>query len=108
MTVIAVDRDLAALTLTIVSEFGAPVERVWQVWADPRQLERWWGPPNYPATVVDRDNLNDVSRPSCAATQVSVAPRMSKARSSTTRDRDNLPIFRYIERHARCDQLVTR
>ena len=36
MTVIAVDRDLAALTLTIVSEFGAPVERVWQVWADPR------------------------------------------------------------------------
>ena len=55
MTVIAVDRDLAALTLTIVSEFGAPLERVWQVWADPRQLERWWGPPNYPATVVDHD-----------------------------------------------------
>jgi len=40
MTVIAVDRDSAALTLTIVSEFGAPVERVWQVWADPRQLPR--------------------------------------------------------------------
>ena len=58
MTVIAVDRDLAALTLTIVSEFGAPVERVWQVWADPRQLERWWGPPNYPATVVDHDLTN--------------------------------------------------
>lgn len=53
MTVIAVDRDPAALTLTIVSEFDAPVERVWQVWGDPRQLERWWGPPNYPATVVD-------------------------------------------------------
>jgi uncharacterized protein YndB with AHSA1/START domain len=58
MTVIAVDRDSAALTLTIVSEFGAPVERVWQVWADPRQLERWWGPPNYPATVVDHDLTN--------------------------------------------------
>src|SRR5207244_2635211 len=55
MTVIAVDRDLAALTLTIVSEFGAPVERVWQVWADPRQLERWWGPPNYPATVTQHN-----------------------------------------------------
>ena len=55
MTVIAVDRDSVALTLTIVSEFDAPVERVWQVWADPRQLERWWGPPNYPATVVDHD-----------------------------------------------------
>jgi uncharacterized protein YndB with AHSA1/START domain len=55
MTVLAVDRDPVALTLTIVSEFDAPAERVWQVWADPRQLERWWGPPNYPATVVDHD-----------------------------------------------------
>jgi uncharacterized protein YndB with AHSA1/START domain len=55
MTVTAVDRDPVALTLTIVSEFAARVERVWQVWADPRQLERWWGPPNYPATVVDHD-----------------------------------------------------
>ena len=55
MTVIAVDRDPFALTLTIVSQFDAPVERVWQVWSDPRQLERWWGPPNYPATVVDHD-----------------------------------------------------
>jgi uncharacterized protein YndB with AHSA1/START domain len=43
MTVIAVERDSVALTLTIMSEFAAPVERVWQVWADPRQLERWWG-----------------------------------------------------------------
>lgn len=55
MTVVSVDRDPVALTLTIVSEFDAPVERVWQVWADPRQLERWWGPPNYPATVIDHD-----------------------------------------------------
>lgn len=53
MTVLAVDRDPVALTLTIVSEFDAPAARVWQVWADPRQLERWWGPPTYPATVVD-------------------------------------------------------
>ena len=55
MTVIAVDRDPVELTLTIVSEFDAPTERVWQVWADPRQLERWWGPPGYPATVIDHD-----------------------------------------------------
>ena len=33
----------------------APIDRVWQLWADPRQLERWWGPPTYPATVVDHD-----------------------------------------------------
>jgi uncharacterized protein YndB with AHSA1/START domain len=36
-------------------EFDAPVDRVWQLWADPRQLERWWGPPTHPATVVDHD-----------------------------------------------------
>jgi hypothetical protein len=35
MTVLAVDRDPVALTLTIVSEFDAPAARVWQVWADP-------------------------------------------------------------------------
>lgn len=55
MTVLSVDRDPVALTITIVSEFDAPVVRVWQVWADPRQLEAWWGPPTYPATVVDHD-----------------------------------------------------
>jgi uncharacterized protein YndB with AHSA1/START domain len=55
MTVLAVLRDPVALTLTIVSEFDAPVARVWQLWDDPRELERWWGPPTYPATVVDHD-----------------------------------------------------
>jgi uncharacterized protein YndB with AHSA1/START domain len=28
---------------------------VWQLWADPRQLERWWGPPGHPATVEAHD-----------------------------------------------------
>lgn len=55
MTVREVRHDPQGLTLTILSEFDAPVERVWQVWADPRQLERWWGPPTHPATVVDHD-----------------------------------------------------
>ena len=36
-------------------EFEAPPERVWQLWSDPRQLERWWGPPTYPATVDSHD-----------------------------------------------------
>ena len=48
-------RTPRALTMTITAEFDAPIERVWQLWADPRQLERWWGPPTYPATVVDHD-----------------------------------------------------
>lgn len=55
MTVKDVQKDPASLTMTVTAEFGAPLERVWQLWADPRQLERWWGPPTYPATVVDHD-----------------------------------------------------
>ncbi len=55
MTVTRVEKDFDRLTLTVVAEFGAPVERVWQLWADPRQLERWWGPPSYPATVEQHD-----------------------------------------------------
>jgi|SRR5690606_18851984 uncharacterized protein YndB with AHSA1/START domain len=53
MTMIDVQKDPAARTLTFTARFDAPVERVWQVWADPRQLERWWGPPGYPATFAD-------------------------------------------------------
>ena len=55
MTVTNVERDTEAKTMTITAEFDAPVDRVWQLWEDPRQLERWWGPPTYPATFVDHD-----------------------------------------------------
>jgi uncharacterized protein YndB with AHSA1/START domain len=55
MTVTAVRKDPAALTMTIAAEFDASPERVWQLWADPRQLERWWGPPTYPATFTKHD-----------------------------------------------------
>ena len=55
MTVKDVKKDPATLTMVVTAEFNAPIERVWQLWADPRQLERWWGPPTYPATVVDHD-----------------------------------------------------
>jgi uncharacterized protein YndB with AHSA1/START domain len=55
MTVTDVRKDIDTMTMTITSEFDAPIERVWRLWDDPRQLERWWGPPTYPATVVDHD-----------------------------------------------------
>ena len=55
MTVTDVRKDPEALTLTFTAELDADVERAWQLWADPRQLERWWGPPTYPATFVDHD-----------------------------------------------------
>ena len=55
MPVTDVQHDPANLTLTIAADFAAPVERIWQIYADPRQLEKIWGPPTYPATVVDHD-----------------------------------------------------
>lgn len=53
MPVTDVSKDLENRTLTITADFAAPVERVWEVYADPRQLEQIWGPPTYPATFVD-------------------------------------------------------
>lgn len=53
MPVTNVIKDLDNRTITVEAEFAAPVERVWQLYADPRQLEKIWGPPGYPATVVE-------------------------------------------------------
>jgi uncharacterized protein YndB with AHSA1/START domain len=55
MTVTAVQKSRETLTMTISAEFDASAQRVWQLWEDPRQLERWWGPPTYPATVDSHD-----------------------------------------------------
>ena len=55
MSLVSVDKDFESLSLTLIAEFDAPIERVWQLWADPRQLERWWGPPTHPATVEQHE-----------------------------------------------------
>jgi uncharacterized protein YndB with AHSA1/START domain len=55
LSITSVDRDDENLTVAVIADFKAPVERVWELWADPRQLERWWGPPGYPATVEKHD-----------------------------------------------------
>ena len=55
MTVTNISKDPEALTMVVTTELDAPVERAWQLWADPRQLERWWGPPTYPATVEQHE-----------------------------------------------------
>jgi uncharacterized protein YndB with AHSA1/START domain len=55
MPVTDVQHDLETLTLTLTAQFAAPVERVFAIYADPRQLERVWGPPTHPATFVDHD-----------------------------------------------------
>lgn len=55
MAVTGIEKDFDALTLVLTAEFAAPIEAVWQLWADPRKLERWWGPPTWPATFVEHD-----------------------------------------------------
>jgi uncharacterized protein YndB with AHSA1/START domain len=53
MTVTNVEKDPDALTMTLTAEFTTTVRRAWELWNDPRQLERWWGPPTWPATFVE-------------------------------------------------------
>ena len=55
MPVTGISKDVETRTIVITAEFAAPVERVWALYADPRQLEQVWGPPQYPATFVDHD-----------------------------------------------------
>lgn len=55
MPILRVDTSPDDRTMTVVAEYDAPVERVWQLYADPRQLERVWGPPAWPAAVGDHD-----------------------------------------------------
>ena len=52
MPVISTSRDAEHLSMTLVAEFAAAPERVWDVWADPRKLERWYGPEPYPAVFT--------------------------------------------------------
>jgi uncharacterized protein YndB with AHSA1/START domain len=55
MPVTSVEKDLDQLTITIVADFAAPLRRVWDAYTDPRQIERFWGPPSYPATFLRHD-----------------------------------------------------
>ena len=55
MTVISSTKDVDNLTLVLVADFAANPERVFEVWENPRELERWWGPPTFPATFARHD-----------------------------------------------------
>jgi uncharacterized protein YndB with AHSA1/START domain len=48
MSIVSIEKDFDSLSLTLIADLDAPIERAWQLWADPRQLERWWGPPDPP------------------------------------------------------------
>jgi len=55
MTVISVVKDPENQKVIITARFEASAERVWRLWSDPIQLERWWGPPAQLMTVVEHD-----------------------------------------------------
>lgn len=55
MPVTNIEKSPENLTMVVTSEFEAEPGRVWQMWEDPRLLERWWGPPTWPATFVDHE-----------------------------------------------------
>jgi uncharacterized protein YndB with AHSA1/START domain len=50
MSITSVDTHYDDLTVTLIADFDAPIDQVWELWSDPRKLERWWCPPGYPAT----------------------------------------------------------
>ena len=55
MPVVEIRKDPKALTMTVVAQFAAPVARVWAAYADARQIERFWCPPEWPATFERHD-----------------------------------------------------
>lgn len=55
MPVTSLTKDPAALTMTVVADFPVTVQRLWEAYVDPRQLERFWGPPTYPARFTRHD-----------------------------------------------------
>lgn len=55
MPVTSVTKDLDTLTMKIVADFDVPLQRLWDAYADPRQLERFWGPTTYPARFHRHD-----------------------------------------------------
>ena len=55
MPITSVTSDPNALTLTVVGDYPVPVERLWKAYADPRQIERFWGPETWPATFTRHD-----------------------------------------------------
>lgn len=55
MPITSVEKDLDALTMTVVADFAATRERLWEAYTDPRQIEKFWGPVEWPATFIRHD-----------------------------------------------------
>jgi uncharacterized protein YndB with AHSA1/START domain len=77
VSVTSVHKDSDARTMTITADFDASVERVWQMWADPRRLERWWPPPTH-RILVDQHDL----RPGGVVSYIVTNPDGGQGRAS--------------------------
>jgi len=55
MPITSVTKDPQALTMTVIADFPVSVQRLWDAYADPRQLEKFWGPVEWPATFTRHD-----------------------------------------------------
>jgi uncharacterized protein YndB with AHSA1/START domain len=55
MPITEVVSNADTLTLTVVGDYAVSVQRLWDAYADPRQLERFWGPVEWPATFTRHD-----------------------------------------------------
>ncbi len=63
MPVTSVTTDPGTLTLMLVADFGVPQQRLWEAFADPRQLERAWKPTALPSVdaLLAGDNAPDAA-----------------------------------------------
>ncbi len=55
MPITEIISNAETLTLTIIADYAVPVTRLWDAYVDPRQLERFWGPKEWPATFTRHD-----------------------------------------------------
>ncbi len=55
MPITSVNKDPAKLTMTVIGDYPVTRKRLWDAYADPRQIERFWGPPTWPATFTRHD-----------------------------------------------------
>lgn len=55
MPITSVMSDPQSLTLTVVGDYPVSVDRLWEAYSDPRQLERFWGPETWPAKFTRHD-----------------------------------------------------
>jgi uncharacterized protein YndB with AHSA1/START domain len=55
MPITSVTSDPQSLSLTVIGDYPVSVERLWEAYRDPRQLERFWGPETWPAKFSRHD-----------------------------------------------------